>query len=105
MSEAKVYPRIWSWHVERKIIGETKLLWLVEPLFYGWKWPVKVSKKFPNKFCGRHSPVWFFSEAERAEEKFKHLHGVRIKKFLSAAPLTADQLRQIAAIIGYEVAP
>ena len=105
MSEAKVYPRIWDLDGERKIIGETRLSWLVENISYGHNPPIKVSKKSPNKGYEGQSPQWFFDEAEYAEITFRHRHKDRIKRCFFGAYLTNDQLRQVAAMIGYDVTP
>ena len=103
MSEATVYPRIWDLDGERKIIGETRLSWLVDSGLRR-RPSIKVSKKAPNKkdYC----PTWFLLESEREDRLYvlEHSSAIANKLYRSyPGELTADQLRQIAAIIGYEV--
>ena len=103
MSEANIYPRIWDLFGERKIIGETRVSWLVDSGYF-WSPSIKVPKKSPNK--NGYCPTWFFLESEREDRLYVLEHSSAIANKLYRhymGELTADQLRQIAAIIGYEV--
>ena len=97
-----IFPRIWDLDRERSIIGETRVSWLVES-GYLWVPPIKVSKKTPNKIGS--PPAWFFSELDQTERLYVIENASAIiGKLYRTYPIkvTADQLRQIAAIIGYE---
>ena len=73
------------------IIGETTRSWIVEP----WGRAVKVPK------TGEHRG-WAFSQAEVDDACYLDAHRWRIIEKVKAYTLTAAQLRQIAAVVGYQ---
>ena len=91
------YPRIWDRNGERKIIGETRVSWLVHPETT-WGEPIKVKKKNPNN--NPDWPQWFFDEESR--EMFawwvRHRHSVP----RAVERLDAATLRKVADLIGYK---
>jgi len=111
------YPRIWDREKERRIIGETKVSWLV--LNVDWevrdleerlkdKWFLdhsitRVNKKRPNKGCSNKWPQWFLSPEEREAYLFVSNNQRKIGRFVECAELTAAQLREIANIAGMEI--
>ena len=97
-----IFPRIWDLDGERKIIGETRVSWLVES-GSAWSPPIKVAKKNSNK--EKFYPRWFFSESDQTDRLYVIENASAIiSKLYYTYPIkiTAEQLRQIAAIIGYE---
>lgn len=93
-----VYPRIWDHTRERKIVGETKVSWLVER---SWAEPEKVSKKSPNK-NGAH-PQWFFDENAQRLEFWadSNFHAVKESIGRYGRLIDAATLHRVAELIGY----
>lgn len=93
------YPRIWDRCAERKIIGETKLSWLIEQ---SWTHtPAKINKKTPNRH--RSIPQWFFDERERDLTVWADANFNGIKRFMGeySRNLTPEILHRVAELIGY----
>lgn len=101
MTEAKEYPRIWEREGERKIIGETKVSWLVQNEMR-WAPAIKVPKRDWNRGRSPQHPRWFDSEESRADYvwmmKNRYDIGRRIEY---GGDFPAATLRKIAELIGY----
>ncbi len=104
----KAYPRIWDWSGERKIVGETKVSWLVIEkrvedrdiaTFDDWQ-----MKRFITKVSKKNPPDrWMFSEVAMNDHKYIVRHHNDIATWLQRKrDISADTLRQIAELIGYK---
>lgn len=99
------YPRIWDRCAERKIIGETRVSWLVDS---GLQWrddPIKVNKKRPNR---EHGPMrWFFNIEQRDLEVWADQYFNEIKNAMGrhARTVDAEKLRRVAEVIGFKPLP
>lgn len=102
------YPRIWDRNGERKIVGETQMSWLVAErgMVALARSQPRFREKVPKKPQSSRRE-WFFSEKEMQDENWVDDHREEILKLAERNSLTADQLRKIAAIVGYveEVKP
>jgi hypothetical protein len=84
---------IWREHWrEQEVIGETKRSWLIG---YAWN-PTKIPKKRENFTTLAYSQ----EEIDNLEWVDSHRH--KIARRLERVVLTAEQWKQIAAIIGYD---
>lgn len=85
---------IYSEHFEPlKIIGESKSSWLLEHRYSVGKRVLASAKTFPRRF---------FTAAQMDDDIWANEHRYAIREKLTRTPV--DQLRQVAAIIGYEAA-
>lgn len=96
-SKGELYGKIiYAAHFKGEVIaGETARSWLVgENRFRG---PIKVSKSDLRSAGGAR----WYTERGKADNIFEHEHRYRIVSCVHAA--TADELRQIAKIVGYKL--
>ena len=93
------YPQIWDRVGPRKIIGETRLSWLVEQTWTTE--PAKVNKKTPNRNIDH--PQWFFDAATQLMEVWADTHFHAIKESIGRhrRSIDAATLHRVAEVIGY----
>ena len=103
MSELKVGGVIWhrSGESSRKIVGETRVSWLVEP-GCDWMEPIRVNKKDMNK--DGYQPQWFLTKEERDSEVWADRNFYAIQRQIGeyGRRVDAATLRKIADLIGYK---
>ena len=108
MSEERKYPRIWDRSGERRIIGETRVSWLICAINertrqeYEWAAPAKVPKKKINAGHSEMWPMWFWSEEDRQDAVYAPNHRWKIADTISRGNHDSTTLRKIAELIGYE---
>ena len=112
MNHESNYPRIWDRDGERRIVGETRVSWLVADLSGGrgphsreenlWKLPLKVPKAQWNRGCQTTWPKWFDSEKARNDFDFMQRNRYSIGEAVRYGDHDATTLRKVAELIGYE---
>lgn len=76
-----------------KIIGETKVSWILER---EWRANKKTLSSAPARQYGGRG---FFTAGQMEDDIWKHDHAHKIRALLERAP--PDQLRKVAEILGY----
>lgn len=95
------YPRIWDRYVEREIVGETKVSWLVKQPHTSEA--VKVNKRKPNGDKPELHAQWFFDESQQQLVVWACTNFHRVKETLGrhSCNVSPEVLHRVAEAIGY----